>query len=138
LLFNRIAISRRPGGVTATIAIISGAIDIPTVPIAMIPIPSILNQTLTPKPPSGVIAIGEVTVGMMGVPRALVPILSILNQTLTSKPPSGVIAIVELTVGMIGVATVSVAMTPMPSVLMPTVSPQQTLCAPTFAGVVDG
>jgi hypothetical protein len=72
------------------------------------------------------------------VPIATVPLPSAPDQTLTSKPPSGVLVIVEITVGMIDVAAVLVSMTPMPSVLMPTVSPQQTRCGPTFAVVGDG
>jgi hypothetical protein len=72
------------------------------------------------------------------MPVAMIPMPSVLNQTSMMTLPSGVSAIVEATGGMIGVATVLVAMTLMPSVLMPTVSPQQTLCGPTLAVVVDG
>jgi len=57
----------------------------------------------------------------------------------TSRRPDGVIAIVEITVGMTDVAAVLVSMTPMPPVLMATVSPpQQIWCGPTFAVVGDG
>jgi hypothetical protein len=71
-LFNRPVTSRRPGGVIAIIAAIFGAIDAPTMPVAMIPTPSVLNQTSMMTLPSGVSAIVEATGGMIGVATVLV------------------------------------------------------------------
>jgi hypothetical protein len=67
----------------------------------------------------------------------MTPMPSLLNQTSISKQLGGG-ATVGITVGTIDAATVLVVMTPMPPVLMPAASPQQTLYDATFAVVVDG
>ncbi len=58
------------------------------VPIAMVPLALVLNQTLTSKPPSGVIAMVEITIGMIGGAAVLVsmtPMAPVLMPTVSPQ-----------------------------------------------------
>jgi hypothetical protein len=56
--------------------------------IAMVPMPSVLDQTSIPRPRGGAIAIVEITVGMIGgagVPVAMTPMTPVLMPALSPQ-----------------------------------------------------